>query len=69
MSSTASPCASAEIRTTTRTGQHKPPDDETLQRIRDAARVIAPLGVGPCVELDTSLVVDIGELVAAVRQA
>jgi hypothetical protein len=31
--------------------------------------VIAPLGVGPCVELDTSLVVDIGELVAAVRQA
>lgn len=52
-----------------RTGPHRPPDDETLQRIRDAVTVIAPLGVGPCVEVDTSVAVDIDGLVAAVRQA
>ena len=35
-------------------GPHLPPDKATLQRIRDAARVIAPMGMGVCIDLDTS---------------
>lgn len=49
-----------------RTGPHRPPDEETLQRIRDAADAIAPLGLGRCIEVDTSVAVDVGELAAAV---
>ncbi|HEU4567918.1 MAG TPA: AAA family ATPase [Marmoricola sp.] len=49
-----------------RTGPHKSPDDATLQRIRDAADVIAPLGTGPCIEVDTSVAVDCDALTAAV---
>jgi adenylate kinase family enzyme len=35
-------------------GPHLPPDEATLQRIRDAADVIAPMGIGVCIELDTT---------------
>jgi predicted kinase len=35
-------------------GPHLPPDETTLQRIRDAAEVIAPMALGVCIELDTS---------------
>ncbi len=35
-------------------GPHLPPDEATLQRIRDAAEVIAPMAMGTCIELDTS---------------
>lgn len=52
-----------------RTGPHKPPDEATLQHIREAASVIAPLGLGPCLEVDTSVAVDIDELAAAVLPA
>jgi predicted kinase len=43
-------------------GPHLPPDAATLQRIRDAVEVIEPLGVGDCVEVDTSRPVEISEL-------
>lgn len=41
-----------------RSGPHKPADPETLLRIRAAAVELAPLGLGPCFEVDTSTPVD-----------
>lgn len=52
-----------------RSGPHKPPDEETLQRIRDAAAEFGPTGVGPCVEIDTSAPVDVDTLVASLQGA
>jgi adenylate kinase family enzyme len=43
-------------------GPHLPPDEATLQRIRDAAEVIAPMGMGLCIELDTTRPVGIRDL-------
>ena len=50
-----------------RSGPHKPADAATLQRIRDAAVRIQPLGLGRCVEVDTSSPVDVSGLVEALR--
>ena len=47
-----------------RSGPHEPADAETLQRIRDAAASLHPLGVGPCVEVDTSAPVLMAPLLA-----
>lgn len=43
-------------------GPHLPPDEATLQRIRDAADIIAPMGIGVCIELDTTRPVGIRDL-------
>jgi hypothetical protein len=45
-----------------RSGPHRPADSATLQRIRDAADQIQPLGIGPCIEVDTSSPVDLERL-------
>jgi hypothetical protein len=37
-----------------RSGPHRAADEETLQRIREAAAAVIPLGLGPCIEVDTS---------------
>lgn len=52
-----------------RSGPHLPPDDATLQRIRDATDVLAPLGVGRCIELDTSRPVNVDQLVERLRSS
>ena len=52
-----------------RSGPHKPPDEETLQRIRDASAELGPTGVGPCIEIDTSAPVDVDTLAASLRDA
>ncbi len=50
-----------------RTAPHLPADRRTLQRIEDAADVLSPLGIGRCVEVDTSHCVDIGKLIDRLR--
>jgi predicted kinase len=50
-----------------RSGPHRPADPATLQRIRDAAEQIQPLGIGRCVEVDTSSPVDLGRLTERLR--
>ncbi|MEP6528295.1 MAG: AAA family ATPase [Nocardioidaceae bacterium] len=42
-----------------RSRPHLPPDEPTLRRIRDAIDVLQPMGIGTCIELDTSRPVDI----------
>jgi len=42
-----------------RDGPHLPADEPTLQRIREAADVLVPLGIGRCIEVDTSRRVDL----------
>jgi hypothetical protein len=42
---------------------HLPPDAETLERIRRAAPLLEPLGVGEPLRLDTSRPVDVTRLV------
>jgi predicted kinase len=51
-----------------RSGPHGPPDEETLGRIRKAASVIAPLGVGRCIEVDTTGPVDLRALLRSITQ-
>jgi len=46
-----------------RSGPHKPADLETLQRIRDAAVALGPIGIGSFIEVDTTQPVDIEALV------
>lgn len=46
-----------------RAGPHLPADEPTLQRIREAVGDIQPMGIGHCVEVDTSETVDVGRLV------
>ncbi len=46
-----------------RSGPHKPADLETLQRIRDAAVALGPIGIGAFIEVDTTQPVDIEALV------
>ncbi len=48
----------------TRHPGHLPPDESTLDRIRNAAELIAPLGLGPARRADTSRDVDLEELAA-----
>jgi predicted kinase len=52
-----------------RFGPHRPADARMLQSIRDVAADLAPLGVGPCLEVDTSEPVDVGRLVRRLRRA
>ncbi len=51
-----------------RAGPHRPPDAELLQRIKSAAPLVRPLGIGACLEVDTSAVVDVERVVAWLRQ-
>ncbi len=37
-----------------RAGPHRPADAELLQRIRSSAALLRPLGVGPCLTVDTT---------------
>ncbi len=46
-----------------RGGPHLAPDEPTLQMIRVAAGRIEPLGLGDCIEVDTSQPVDVSQLV------
>jgi predicted kinase len=46
---------------------HKPPDTATLDRIRDAARILTPLEIGPALRLDTSGPVDLASVIQWVR--
>lgn len=48
---------------------HLRDDAETLARIRTAAEVIQPLGLGPALRLDTSGDVDVGRVVGWLQQA
>ncbi len=50
-----------------RSGPHRPADSATLQRIRDAAEQISPLGIGRCIEVDTSSPVDLERLAERLR--
>ena len=47
---------------------HLTPDEGTLGRIRQAAQVISPLGLGPALRVDTTRAVDVSGLAAWVRQ-
>ena len=46
---------------------HLPPDQATLQRIRDSSILMAPLGIGPTKRVDTTGPVDIPALVKWLR--
>jgi len=46
-----------------RAGPHRPADAELLQRIRSSAALLRPLGVGPCLAVDTSGRVDLDPVV------
>jgi predicted kinase len=50
-----------------RSGPHRPADSATLQRIRAAAEQIQPLGIGRCIEVDTSSPVDVERLTERLR--
>ncbi|MBA3265991.1 MAG: ATP-binding protein [Actinomycetota bacterium] len=50
-----------------RTGPHLSPDEATLGRIREAVEVFRPLGIGKCIEIDTSHPVDVQEVLAQLR--
>ena len=50
-----------------RGGPHQPADEDTLRRIREAVAVLTPLGVGRCIEVDTSGTVDIDQVLARLR--
>lgn len=50
-----------------RTGPHLPPDEATLGRIREAVEVFRPVGIGKCIEVDTSHPVDVQEVLARLR--
>lgn len=46
---------------------HRAPDEPTLQRIREASDAIEPLGIGTCIEVDTSRPVDIDKVLDGLR--
>ena len=45
-----------------RSGPHLPADEPTLERIQDAVDVLEPLGIGCCIEVDTSRPVNLDEV-------
>lgn len=45
---------------------HLPPDRATLDRIRRAAPLLAPLGLGPVIHVDTTRPVDLGPILARI---
>ena len=51
-----------------RGGPHRHADQDTLRRIRAAVDLLTPLGVGRCIEVDTSTPVDVGGLLRALGQ-
>ncbi|MGI8993047.1 MAG: AAA family ATPase [Nocardioidaceae bacterium] len=51
-----------------RAGPHRPADAELLHRIKAAAPLVRPLGIGACLEVDTSEVVDVEGVVQWLRQ-
>lgn len=51
-----------------RTGPHRPADAELLQRIKATAPLVRPLGIGVCLQVDTSDVVDVEGVVAWLGQ-
>ncbi len=50
-----------------RSGPHRPADQDTLWRIREAVTVLTPLGVGRCIEVDTFGPVDVDGVLARLR--
>jgi glucokinase len=46
---------------------HLGADESTLQRIREAAAAMTPLGVGPSIEVDTTAPVDVAALAQQLR--
>lgn len=46
---------------------HQPPDESILGRIRESARIIEPIGLGPALRVDTSSPVDVGAILAWLR--
>lgn len=46
---------------------HQPPDEGVLDRIRESARIIEPIGLGPALRVDTSRPVDVGAVLAWLR--
>jgi predicted kinase len=50
-----------------RSGPHLPPDEMTLRRIREASDVLRPMGVGDCIEVDTSEPVDVDNVLDRLR--
>jgi len=51
-----------------RVGPHRPADEELLRRIREAAALLRPLGIGPTFEVDTSDTVDMAPVLRWVRR-
>jgi hypothetical protein len=47
---------------------HLPADESTLSRIRDAVDLIRPLGVGPSMQVDTTVDVDIAAIADWIRE-
>ncbi len=47
-----------------RSGPHRPADASTLHRIQEAVEHFEPMGIGRCIEIDTSRPVDIDGVVA-----
>ncbi|MGI8577644.1 MAG: AAA family ATPase [Nocardioidaceae bacterium] len=46
---------------------HLPPDEPTLQRIRQAVDLLEPMGIGRCIEIDTTGPVEMAELTRWLR--
>lgn len=52
-----------------RGGPHLPPDEATVTRIREASAAFKPLGIGTCIEVDTSGQLDLQPTLACLRAA
>lgn len=50
-----------------RGGPHLPADEQTLWRIREASAVFSPMGIGTCIEVDTSQPVDTDAILDRLR--
>lgn len=62
------PVAAARYAARSRHPGHLPPDEATLTRTREAAELIAPLGLGPTLRLDTSSSVNADQVADWLRQ-
>lgn len=51
-----------------RAGPHRPVDEQLLHRIREAAALLQPLGIGPSLQVDTSDGVDLAPILTWVRE-
>jgi RNase adaptor protein for sRNA GlmZ degradation len=50
-----------------RSGPHRPPDESTLRRIREAVDTFEPMGIGACAAVDTTRPVDLDPLIERLR--